>query len=95
MWSWSPQRASELISRIHVMFVSDLRRKTAADNNHRMKWPKYLCILLCIIPGRGRRDCDRMVVGFITTYMQSVHITITVVSSKFESRPGEVYSINK
>jgi len=30
---------------------------------------------------RVRRGCDHMVVGFITTYMQSVHITINIMSS--------------
>ena len=39
----------------------------------------------------GRHGCDRMVVEFITTYMQSVPITTNVVSSN--PAHGEVYSI--
>ena len=39
----------------------------------------------------GRRGRDRMVVGFTTTYMQSVPITTDVVSSKLDQ--GEVYNI--
>jgi hypothetical protein len=39
----------------------------------------------------GRRGRDRMVVGFATTYMQSVPITSKVVSSN--PVHGEVYSI--
>ena len=39
----------------------------------------------------GRRDRDRIVVGFTTTYMQSVSITTKVVSSN--AAHGEVYSI--
>ena len=38
-------------------------------------------ILLPLKHWRGRRGCDRMVVGFITILMQSVPITTNVVSS--------------
>jgi len=44
----------------------------------------------CNKPQGARRGRDCMVVGFITTYVISAYHRL---SCEFESRPGEVYSI--
>ena len=51
----------------------------------------FLIQSVLIVLERGRRGRDRMVVGFTTTFMQSVPITTEVVSSN--PFHGEMYSI--